>query len=410
VWIVSGLIGCLAQDLFQRGAPAVGKKPDADFDRLELRLPPRLEMPSRPSAEISASVEWGGNFACGGFDLRKSFRSQFDKQIGEEFLSSALEAVEGELVSDALVLACQLSPTICDAIKHYRLTASAMLALQQGQCQSIEETLSGTSQKIRARSILACLQEQQAHGATLDRAMEECRKARGVRDLSGKEVPEMEVLGELTRFLKLEDKLGDFLREIGQPIKLGGTTASLQINLGGVGAAYNRTREDLESKWREAVQSCKDGKTPAREVLEKLIPPGRAALRGGEVASLAALPEERRETVIRSLATAGAFLELAHKLEELEKRIQAAESSPTSEELGLLLEKQRDWIHSELRRLEESYRRQTIYNDALARTLRLLDVELDHAFESRFEQTREEVREKKATNEARTWGGCPNGK
>lgn len=392
MWIASLLF---LQDLFQPNTP------ERRLDRIELRLPPRLDPPRRPSAGASVSLEGGRGFACGGFDLRSSFRSQFDRQVGEEFLASALDTIQGELVSNGLVLACQVSPTLCDAIKHYRLTAGALLSLQHEQCQSLEEVLSGTTQKIRARSILSCLQERQERGVPLDRALEECQKSAGVRDLSGREVSEVDVIPELARFLRLDDDLQGLLREIGQPVKLGASTLTFDVNLGGIGEAYHRVRDDLEAKWREAARGAS-----SPELLKTLTPPGRAPLRAAELASLAAMPEERREAIILGMASAGAYLQLAHRLEELEKRIQAAETSPTSEELAPILQKQREWLQAELRRLEESYRRQTLYNDALARVLGLLDAELDRQFESRFAPVRDEARERKARTETRAYGGC----
>lgn len=381
MWIVSLLA---IQDLFRRQDP----------ERLELRLPPVVDRRTR-QVGASASLDLGG-FGCGNFDLAASFRSQFDRQIAEEFL----QAAKSDLASNALVLACQVSPTLCDAMKHYRLTASALLSIQDGQCRGVEEAAAGTSDRIRAKSVLSCLRERQQKGVPLDRALEECRKSDGVRDLEGRETRELHVLQELARFLKLDDDLRSLLTEIGQPIRLGGTSVSLDLNLDGIGGVYAKRRAETEAKWREAL-AC-DRVPPA--LLDALAPAG--TIRESDVRALALLPEARREAVIRSLATAAAYFDLSRKLEELDRLIQAAETSPVSEEMAPLLRQEREWLRSEMRRLDEAHRRQALFNDSVSRTLEVLDGEVDRRFDSRLEAEAQSARGRRALEETRAWGGA----
>lgn len=394
MWIVS--LAVLAQDLFQRPDP----------DRLDLRLAPCVEAPRRAATGVSASLDLGGALACGKFDLGSSFRAQFDRQVGEEFLQSALGAVESELASDALVLACQLSPTICDAIKHYRLTASTLLSLQQGQCRSLEEVVSGASQKIRAQAILACVEERRKAGDSLDRALERCQEAQGVRDLSGRETREIDVIRETSRFLKLDGELDELLRAVGQPVKIGGNAISADLNLDGLGRIYAQTREGFENRWRELILTHAQGKSLTPEMLRTLTPRGASPIRSAEVARLATMPEERREAVIRSLSTAAAYLDLAERIEEVEKRIQAVDGSPTSQEMGPILAKEREWLRAERDRLDERVRRQSFYNDAMVRALGALDADLDRAFRARLAPARDAAVTRRAFADTKPWGGC----
>lgn len=384
--MVASLLALLAQDLFERQDP----------DRFEMRLAPCVEFPKRPSTGASATLEFGGQFGCSGFDLRASFRSQFDRQIGEEFL----QAIESDLASNALVLACQASPTICDAIKHYRLTASQFLQLQNDQCQGFEDALNGMPQKIRARAVLACIEEKKAQGWPLDRALEACQKAESMRDLSGRETKEVDVLQELTRFLKLDGELEKLLKAIGQPVKFGTGAASAVLNLLGIEKVFEEALAEFEKSWQEAIR--KSGKVSADE-LQRLTPTGAPRVRATDVIAVSLLPEPRREAVVKSLASTAAYLQLASRLEELEMMIRAAEGSPASEELAPLLRQQREWVRAELQRLEERYRRQSFANDAYSRVLQSLDEEVIRRFESTF-GPREETRTDSARQATRKWG------
>lgn len=384
------LLALLNQDLFERQDP----------DRFEMRLSPCLEFPKRTSVGASASLDFGGEFGCAGFDLRASFRSQFDRQVGEEFL----QAIESDLASNALVLACQASPTICDAIKHYRLTASQFLQLQNDQCRGFEDALNGMPQKIRARAVLACIEEKKAQGWPLDRALEACQKAESLRDLSGRETQEVDILKELTRFLKLDGELEKLLQAIGQPVKFGGGSASADLNLQGIEKIFADVYAEFEKSWQEAMK--KEAKLTADD-LGRLAPPGAPRVRATDVISLALLPETRREAAIKSLASTSAYLKLASQLEELEMMIRAVEASPASEELAPVLRQQREWISSELARLEDRYRRQVFANESYSRVLDSLEEEVDRRFEARFADARTEAKVRQVTNDTRKWGdGC----
>src|SRR5437764_14213380 len=110
---------------------------------LRRRLPPGLEMKDVKPMRSSLQLESGPDFGCGSFDLKTSFRSLFNKNLKEEFLGGALSAVQSELAGSALVLACYASPTVCDAIKHYRISANSMLGMELDGCRSLEQSLGG---------------------------------------------------------------------------------------------------------------------------------------------------------------------------------------------------------------------------------------------------------------------------
>ncbi|HEX7897733.1 MAG TPA: hypothetical protein VF950_08220, partial [Planctomycetota bacterium] len=101
-------LALMLQDLFER-------------DRaLRRTLPPAPDLSTARASRAAVEAEIRPDIGCGGFDVKASFRSLFDRNVREEFLGGALKTLERELAGSALVLACYASPTVCDAIKHYR--------------------------------------------------------------------------------------------------------------------------------------------------------------------------------------------------------------------------------------------------------------------------------------------------
>src|SRR4051794_41837688 len=116
--------------------------------------------PTRAALQLDA----GPDFGCGSFDLKASFRSLFTKNLKEEFLGGSLSAIQSELAGSALVLACYASPPVCDAIKHYRTSANAMLGVELGGCRSLGQSLEGGQREAQARGIKGGPAEEAAEG------------------------------------------------------------------------------------------------------------------------------------------------------------------------------------------------------------------------------------------------------
>src|SRR6185295_20073364 len=144
---------------------------------LRRKLLPGVEMKDVKPMRSSLQLDAGPDFGCGSFDLKASFRSLFTKNLKEEFLGGALSAVQSELAGSALVLACYASPTVCDAIKHYRVSANAMLGMELDGCRSLEQSLEGVQRQSKARAIKECLDEKARQGAPLDQAQKACRSS-----------------------------------------------------------------------------------------------------------------------------------------------------------------------------------------------------------------------------------------
>src|SRR5213594_3831722 len=113
------------QDALQRASKAPKSEFVARRDRLDLRLGPVLD-PARCSitpGKVSVDLKIAPDFACGSFDLSAGYRSLFSKSVREEMLGALVDTARAELAGSAMVLACQMSPTLCDALKHYKIVA-----------------------------------------------------------------------------------------------------------------------------------------------------------------------------------------------------------------------------------------------------------------------------------------------
>src|SRR5205085_999886 len=97
----------------------------------------------------------------------------------------------------ALVLACYASPTVCDAIKHYRISANSMLGMELDSCRSLEQSLAGVQRQSQARAIKECLDEKARQGVPLDEAQKACRKSPELRRTAVRSVAAAQALADL---------------------------------------------------------------------------------------------------------------------------------------------------------------------------------------------------------------------
>lgn len=292
--------------------------------------------PVRASIDLGA----GADFACGSFDLKASFRSLFDRNVKEEFLGSALGALQGQLAGSALVLACYASPTVCDALKHYRASANAMLGMEFDACRSLEQALGDAERQTRARAVKECLDRKAREGAPLDRAQRDCAKAVEVRGLEGRSVKDF----DLRRDLGLSGPLAPDLR-------LGAGVYRTESRGSALVEAYEARRRAAEERWNGALRDPGKASLPA-------VP--RAELEG-----LAAMEPARRAAVVRSVAAAEARAGLVAEAHDLERRLETAElvaAPELREELG----RRRAQVRGELGRLAEAFEAERRVNEALA--------------------------------------------
>lgn len=311
------LLALLSQDLLER-------------DRaLRRTLPPAPVLSTSRPARAAIDAALKPDVGCGGFDVKASVRSLFDRNVREEFLGGALKSLERELAGSALVLACYASPTVCDAIKHYRVSANGMLGMELDACRALEEGLGDERRRSQARAVKECLDERAARGEPIDAARRACAGAEELRGFDGRKTAEIDLLKDLG----LDEGLV-------APLKLGPGRLKAEVKGTAVAEAYETKRKAAEESWRASLAD------PAK------APPGE--LSRAELARVAAMEPARREAALRSVSAAQALAELVREAHDAERALEAAEVV-ADPEVREELSRRRSMLRSEIGRLGERF-------------------------------------------------------
>ncbi len=306
-------------------------------------LAPAPDLSSVKPARASVDLGAGADFACGSFDLKASFRSLFDRNVKEEFLGSALGALQGQLAGSALVLACYASPTVCDALKHYRASANAMLGMEFDACRSVEQALGDVERQAQARAVKECLDRKARAGAPLDQAQRACAKASEIRGLDGRAVREI----DLRKDLGLSGPLVPDL-------KIGAGVFRAESRGTAVVEAYEARRRSAVETWEAAVRD------PAKAPMDRLGGVTRVELEG-----IAAMEPAARGAAVRSVAAAQALAGLVAEAHETERRLESAELL-ASPEVREEIARRRTQLRNEMGRLAETFEAERRVNEAVA--------------------------------------------
>lgn len=347
------LLALLGQDLWQKARPpAVPMHSSRTRERLDLSMGPLVD-PSKCTIKpgsVGIDVKISPDFACGTFDVAAGFRSVFNKNLREELLGAILEQARAELASSAMVLACQISPTLCDAMKHYKILSSEALAMNFQQCRAVEAASAGLAEGLRARAIKQCLAEQQAKGVPLDEALKACQRADELRDAEGRKVKEIDVVREAGKALGLSGDSEGLLQQVAGGLKLGEASMTGRLRVRPVAEMFEQSRMQLEASWMEAMAEVLAGRAPA---LEKLTPPGAPPVTRAEVQRLAFLSEGERGVALRTLTSAFALQDVVRKIYEVVGALMAAFAGTPDPARKKELEEKSKELLDELRRLRE---------------------------------------------------------
>ncbi len=311
------LLALLSQDLLER-------------DRsLRRTLPPAPEVSTARAPRTSIDLGLKPDVGCGNFDVKASVRSLFDRNVREEFLGGALKTLERELAGSALVLACYASPTVCDAIKHYRVSANDMLGMELDACRALEGSLGDERRRSQARAVKECLDERAARGEPVDAARRACAGASELRGFDGRRTAEIDLVKDL-----------GLTEGLVAPLKIGAGKVKAEANAAAVAEAYETKRKAAEASWRAALAD------PAK------APPGE--LSRAELAKVAAMEPARREAALRSVSAAQALAELVREAHEAERALEAAEVV-ADPEVREELARRRAMLRAEIGRLGERF-------------------------------------------------------
>lgn len=350
--LVAALLG---QDLWQKAKPSeVPFHSSRTRERLDLSMGPLVD-PTKCTIKpgsVGVELKVSPDFACGTFDVAAGFRSVFNKNLREELLGAMLEQARAELASSAMVLACQISPTLCDAMKHYKILSSEALALNFEQCRAVEAASAGLNEGLRARAIKQCLAEQQAKGVPLDDALKACQKEGELRDAEGRKVKEVDIVREAGQALGLTGEAETLLKRVAGGLKIRDNVLHGDLQIRPVADMFHQSRVGFEAAWVEAIGEVKAGRAPA---LEKLTPMGTPPATRAEVQRLAMLKEGELGVALRSLTSAFALQNVARSLSEVIGAIIAAlDGSPDPARRKQLHEKSKQ-LMEEFRMMREEH-------------------------------------------------------
>lgn len=360
------LLLAAAQDLFERSA------------ELRRRLPPVPDLSGVRPRRASVQLDVKPDIGCGGFDVKASFRSLFDRNVKEEFLDGALKSLQSQLAGSAMVLACYASPTVCDTIKHYRLSANGMLGMELDACRALEGALGDAGRQAQARALKECLDRKAAEGVPLDRARKACEGASELRGLDGRRVASI-----------------DLVKDLGLPE---GLVSDLQIGAGlmrsdargsAVAEAYEAKRAAAAAAWRSALEDP-SAAAPG--------PMSRAELR-----ELAAMEPARREAAVASVAAAQALAEIVREAQEAERAIETGELG-ASPEVRDELERRRRQLRNEIARLAERFEAERRVQAAVEAVRAAAAADAAEKARARLAGRRSEEARARAAERAKPWG------
>jgi hypothetical protein len=348
---------------------------------LRRKLLPGVDLKDVKPIRASIDLGVGPDLGCGSFDLKASFKSLFTKNVKEEFLGGGLSALQSELAGSALVLACYASPTVCDAIKHYRITANTMLGMEMDGCRSLERALDGVQRESQARAIKECLDAKAREGMALDEAQKACRRPPELRGFDGRPVKEI----DLNRDLGLPETLVS-------PLKIGPGTLRAESRGTAVVEQYESRRQEKLRAWGEAL------KDPGKASLEKLGPVSR-----DELGRMAAMEQTRRETAVRSMAAAQALAEVVAEAQAAERTLETAELLATPD-LRRELERRRTQLRNEIGRLTETFETERRVNAAIGEAQAAAAADVAERARERLAPRRGEEARKAAAEQLKPWG------
>jgi hypothetical protein len=270
---------------------------------------------------------------------------------------------------------------VCDAIKHYRVSANEMLGMELGGCRSLEQSLDGVQRRSQARAIKECLDGKARSGMPLDQAQKACRQTGQLRGLDGKPVTQI----DLHRDLGIPETLVP-------PLRIGAGTLRAEARGTAVVEAYEAKRRERMALWTGALAD------PAAAAVDRLGPVSRV-----ELDRMAAMAPARRETAVRSVAAAQALADLVAEAQSAERALESAELLAPPE-VRVELERRRMQLRNEIGRLAETFEAERRVNGAIAEAQAAAAAEIAEKARGRLAPRRTEEARAAAEEKSKPWG------
>jgi hypothetical protein len=379
--VAASLAPCPAsfgQDIFSRGQGGSSSQAVQGYrspDRLDLRVGATYPVgsPDQKYAQIGLQASIGSDFACGHFDLHANLKNLMTKEAGKEMMDTVLGAVESELMYNALVLACETSPTACQAIQHFRVNANSLLGVGYNRCQAVENGIRDGLQGARARSIKDCMDQKQQQGVTdPNEALRACQNATTMSGLTGLPVQNFSLGTELEKALGLPAGESQNLQRLLSSLRITPTGATGSIQAEGVIQEYTRIENDFAQAWTDAIRQVAQnpGVPLDPDAAKKLQPENSPGPLPINVQDIAELPADQQTVFIRWIAGLMAMTTLEARVQKIERYLLAASKVPTLDK-GTVegIEKELTSLRMQMRHVDDQVKRQDSQNQALLRVI-----------------------------------------
>lgn len=364
-----------AQDLFERfrrdeEAETITTSEYRGKDRLDLRLSADATQFRRSEESKSSRLGVSGyldyDFACGRFDVRTNLQHLLSREAREDFLQDAVDALLAQMAHNSMVLICETSPTVCQALQHYRISANAMLGMQYDWCQAVESAVDDSIQSTRAKAIKDCIDEKRAQGKSLDEAREACETPDKIRGLDGRFVSEINLTDEIRRAFNLPKADEDILVQLISSLRYSPNGGEGEIQATAVLNRHQELVEKYGKAWENVIAAIHERRELSADDLSALSPDKAGRISPAEVADIAALPAARRDVVLRSVVSSAALFQLSVEVGKVAKLLDAARKHPTADQ-GFVtrLEKEREDLERQLSELVALHDLQERHNRTL---------------------------------------------
>ena len=364
-----------AQDLFQRhdrqgeGSPITTTE-YRGRERLDLQLSADATKVAggrdAGSSRLGVSGYVDYDFACGRFDVKTNLKHLLSKEFREEFFKESVDALLGELVHNTLVLVCEVSPTVCQALQHYRISANSILGMQYNWCEAVESAVDDANRETLAKAVKDCIEQKRAQGKSLDQAREECQNPDKIRGLDGRLVNEIDVLEEIRRAFNLPAVEQDVLVRLISSLRYSPRGGAGEIRPTAALDRHHQLVEQYKAAWNRAIQAAAQRRDLTEEELAAISPDKTSRIAPIEVSEIAALSPGRREVVVRSIVSSATIFQLSLEIGKAVKLLDAARKHPMADQ-GFVrrLEKEREDLERQLGELTRLHELQERHNRTL---------------------------------------------
>ena len=256
-----------------------------------------------------------------------------------------------------MTLLCQISPTTCDNLKHFRLTSRQQMKMNQDLVHAVERRNGDTPGALLAGAIKSCLHERRRRGDTLSEAVRNCAGKNGfIRTLAGEAAEKYDLGADLSLTLDLDEKTAGVVSRVTGKRNVSEGTLQDEFRPATLVNEYRTLRDQHLETWTRTIEEP--------EIAQPLpfSPSDLQTLRNVSPAS--------RRTLLNSLASSRALVDLTRQVHDVERVLESAMQSPhADEEMRRRLTHEKERLSSELRRLVEEHEREKEHRSLLLKVL-----------------------------------------